>query len=92
MPTYQSILWRDGTVETLAPTGIQAVRVPGQKRPLYMDEKGRVRCPHGFCDVTLREQQKVSQERAGAILRGWAALPHGHVGTGKSVGRVEAVF
>ena len=39
-----------------------------------MDEKGRVRCPHGFGDVTLRVQRKASRARASAIMRGWAEL------------------
>ena len=52
VPSYASVLWRDGTPKLLQPMNVLAVRVPGKpkEREVWIDRAGTARCEHGFTE------------------------------------------
>ena len=77
VPSYQSILWRDGTPETLPSTGVLAVRIPGKSKDghdVFMDSKGKTRCPHGFTAGVIRAETCKRRRLAATLLQEWWRL------------------
>ena len=77
VPSYQSVLWRDGTPKVLEPMGALAVRIPGRSgrskdgHEVYMDAHGKTRCPHGFTAGLLRAHIGKRRRLAALKLQEW---------------------
>ena len=57
-PEYHRVLWRDYEPARLEPTGVLAVRVPGNPkgREVYVDARGKARCPHGLTASSIAKR------------------------------------
>ncbi len=73
VPSYASVLWRDGAPTRLQPVDVLAVRVPGRPkgREVFIDVDGVARCPHGFCEGTLSKARRQRMVRAASQLQEW---------------------
>lgn len=73
VPSYASVLWRDGTPKRLQPTNVLAVRVPGKpkEREVWIDEEGRARCEHGCTESGITRTLRQRKERSASLLQQW---------------------
>lgn len=73
VPSYASVLWRDGTPKMLQPASVLAVRVPGKPKGIevWIDATGKARCAHGFTESALMRAHQIGRQRAASILQDW---------------------
>ena len=73
VPSYASVLWRDGTPKRLESFPVLAVRVPGnpKEREVWIDADGKARCAHGFTESVLTRRLRERKDRAASRLQHW---------------------
>ena len=73
VPSYTSVLWRDGAPKVLQPMNILAVRVPGKPKGIevWIDALGRTRCAHGFTESGLLRAHQMRKQQAATVLQDW---------------------
>ena len=73
VPSYASVLWRDGAPKVLQPMNILAVRVPGKPKGIevWIDALGRTRCAHGFTESGLLRAHQMRKQQAATVLQDW---------------------
>ena len=76
VPSYASVLWRDGQAKRLPSTNVLAVRVPGlsKGRQVWMDDEGHALCEHGFSESALTRAHRMRTQRAASLLQEWWRL------------------
>ena len=69
VPSYASVLWRDGTPKMLQPANVLAVRVPGKPKGIevWIDATGKARCAHGFTESALMRAHQMRRQRAASL-------------------------
>ena len=73
VPSYASVLWRDGTPKLLVPINVAAVRVPGMPNgvEVWIDADGKARCRHGFTESALTRRHQMRRQQAASMLQDW---------------------
>ena len=73
VPSYASVLWRDGAPKRLQPANVLAVRVPGKPKDIevWIDSAGKARCAHGFTESALTRAHQMRRQRAASLLQDW---------------------
>ena len=73
VPSYASVLWRDGQPKRPPSTNVLAVRVPGlsKGRQVWMDADGSALCEHGFSESALARAHQRRKQRAASLLQEW---------------------
>jgi hypothetical protein len=73
VPSYASVLWRDGAPKALQPMNVLAVRVPGKPKGIevWIDALGRARCAHGFTESGLLRAHQMRKQQAATVLQDW---------------------